>query len=84
LTGGFQLIQYERYANAVTFSSEALVDYLSTQSNVIVAVEGGREKIGEARRWLTESTECFFKSSREVEFLFSGPIAYVRPAARTL
>ena len=77
---GFQLIGHEDYQNVVKFSVETLVDYLVTQSNIIVAVEGGTENIGEVRQWLTESVIPFFEGRAEATFLFRGPIWYLRPA----
>ncbi len=78
---GFRLIQSQRYENSLPLSATGLVDYLMTQSNVIAAVEGGRDEIDDVARWLTESTGGFFNSSGECEFLFSGPIFYLQRAA---
>jgi SAM-dependent methyltransferase len=80
-SAGFRLIQYDRYENDVAFSLQGLVDYLISQSNVIAAVEGGSEEIGETRRWLRESTRRFFSDSSEIDFLFAGPIVYLQRAA---
>jgi SAM-dependent methyltransferase len=77
---GFHLIGQEDYQNLVTFSAEALVDYLVTQSNVIAAVEGGKERIEDVRQWLTESVTPFFEGRAGATFLFRGPIWYLRPS----
>lgn len=77
---GFHLIGQEDYQNLVTFSAEALVDYLVTQSNIIAAVEGGKERIADVRQWLTESVTPFFAGRMEATFLFRGPIWYLRPS----
>ena len=49
---GFVLIEAERYENEVHFSPETLVAYLTTQTNVVVAIEQGRESIESASQWL--------------------------------
>jgi hypothetical protein len=70
----------EHYDNRVTFSAETLVTYLVTQSNVIAAVEGGRESITDVREWLREGTAPLFGTRTEASFLFAGPIWYLRKA----
>lgn len=77
---GFHFIGQEDYRNFVKFSVETLVDYLVTQSNVIAAVEGGKERIEDVRRWLTENVEPFFTGRAEATFMFRGPIWYLRKA----
>jgi ubiquinone/menaquinone biosynthesis C-methylase UbiE len=77
---GFQFIGHEDYQNVVTFSIETLVDYLVTQSNIIAAVEGGKERIEDVRQWLTESVTPFFEDRAEGTFVFRGPIWYLRPS----
>ena len=80
---GFHFIGQEDYQNFVQFSLETLVDYLVTQSNVVVAVEGGKEKIEDVRRWLTENLAPFFVGRAEATFMFRGPIWYLRKIAST-
>lgn len=74
---GFHLLKEERYENVIEFSLEELVDYLVTQSNVIAAVEGGTEEIGETRMWLTNGLKQMFRSSKKEKFLFNAPIWYL-------
>lgn len=78
---GFLLLGEEWYKHTVSFSPERLVAYLVTQSNVIAAVEGGREGIEEAGAWLTEGLGTIFRSAKEKEFLFNAPIWYLQRAA---
>ena len=73
---GFHLLKEEWDKNIVGFSLEGIVDYLVTQSNVIAAVEGGKEKIEEVREWLTESIKSMFGNTKE-NFLFNAPIWYL-------
>jgi ubiquinone/menaquinone biosynthesis C-methylase UbiE len=78
---GFHFIGQEDYQNFVQFSLETLVDYLVTQSNVIAAVEGGKERIEDVRRWLTENLTPFFAGRAEATFMFRGPIWYLQKTA---
>ncbi len=73
---GFRLHKEEWVKNIVGFSLGGIVDYLVTQSNVIAAVEGGKEKIEEVREWLTESVKSMFGNTKE-NFLFNTPIWYL-------
>jgi ubiquinone/menaquinone biosynthesis C-methylase UbiE len=71
---GFNLLGQEEYENTVNFSIETLTDYLMTQSNIIAALENGKESIEEIKIWLTEQTKPFFKKNVEGTFYFHGPI----------
>nr|AIA12113.1 Methyltransferase domain protein [uncultured bacterium] len=75
---GFELLNHEWHQNGIKFSVEALADYLTTQSNMIAAVEGGRETIEEARAWLLENIRPLFGERQEAEFTFNAPIWYLR------
>ena len=77
---GFHFLGQQDYQNVVSFSVESLVDYLVTQSNIIVTVEGGRERIEDVREWLTENIAPFFGSRINATFVFRGPIWYLRKA----
>lgn len=78
---GFRLLAHESLPNEIGFTPEGLTDYLLTQSNVIAAVEGGREEIGEARRWMKGGVEPLFGGAPEVSFLFHAPVWYLQRAA---
>ena len=75
---GFQLIDDEVLRSTISFSLEGLIDYFVTQSNIIAAVEGGKETIDETRAWLKPSLECFFETSSTRDFLFNAPIWYLQ------
>jgi ubiquinone/menaquinone biosynthesis C-methylase UbiE len=77
---GFRLVGQERYQNVVTFSPETLIDYLVTQTNVIAAVEGGREQLADVRHWLIHSILPLFENREDAHFLFQGPIWYLQKA----
>lgn len=77
---GFRSLGEEQYENGVSFSLETLVEYLITQSNVIAAVEGGRQSLDEVRAWCIEGVRPFFCGEVERTFTFVGPIWYfVKP-----
>jgi ubiquinone/menaquinone biosynthesis C-methylase UbiE len=78
---GFQLLGHERFPNSTRFTLTALVDYLTTHSNVIAAVEYGADDINEVRRWLAENIKPFYGDFEEVGFIFDGLIWYLENAA---
>ena len=78
---GFRLIREEWHTHIVSFTPERLVDYLVTQSNVIAAVEGGKEEIEEARTGLLQGVRPIFGNAKEKEFSFNAPIWYLQRTA---
>ncbi len=76
-TGAERKHPAQPYENEVTFSSEQLVAYLMTQSNVIAKVEQGTEGIEDVRSWLDQQVKPFFSRPEEI-FLLRGTITYAR------
>jgi ubiquinone/menaquinone biosynthesis C-methylase UbiE len=74
---GFRLVHQESYGNDVSFTVENLASYLTTQSNVITAVEQGTESIKEAYDWLQAQIAPMF-SAPVATFAFGGSILYLR------
>jgi SAM-dependent methyltransferase len=74
---GFHLARSEQYQNRISFSIAGLIDYLTTHSNVIAAVECGSEEINEVRHWLAEQLKPLFGDLAEGTFVFHGPIWYL-------
>jgi SAM-dependent methyltransferase len=74
---GFDFIKKERYENEVRFTPEALAAYLTTQTNVVAAVELGRESFTSANRWLLEQVRPFFTESMAT-FVFATRAWYLR------
>lgn len=74
---GFHLREAQRYTNTVTFSPEELVAYLMTQSNVIAAVEEGREPVEEVAAWLMSEVTPLFADPRAT-FHFGGTVTYLQ------
>lgn len=78
----FHLAGDEQYENRISFSIEGLIDYLTTHSNVIAAVEVGGEDISEVRLWMRENFKPLFGDLKEATFLFYGPIRYLKRSDR--
>ena len=74
---GFNLLRTETYTNDVCFTCDELITYLTTQTNIIAAVESGQETIEEASSWLRRELGPLF-ATRSGTFLFGGPIAYLQ------
>lgn len=74
---GFRFAFRESYSNNVIFTRDELASYLMTQSNVISAVEQGREKSSAVYRWLLGELETMFVESRAT-FPFRGSIWYLQ------
>jgi len=74
---GFDFVKEERYENEVDFTPEALVAYLTTQTNVVAAVEQGRESLESAGQWLIEQVRPFFAKT-SAAFIFSTRAWYLR------
>ena len=75
---GFRLLAQDSYANVVVFDREQLVDYLLTQTNVLVAIQGGDWTLNDARTYLMDEVSSYFPSSEPQAFDFGGPITYLR------
>jgi len=75
---GFHLVGQENYQNLVTFSIETLLDYLVTQSNISVAVEGQNQRLEDVRQALRQSLAPCYGHRLEVTLVFGGPIWYLR------
>jgi len=73
---GFCVAARDSYSNYVAFSPSKLADYLLTQSNVIAAVEQGKEHIDNARAWITSSIAPLFLTPNGT-FEFGGDIAFL-------
>jgi SAM-dependent methyltransferase len=74
---GLRLIGQDRFAHEVQFSPEELVSYLITQTNVIAAVEQGREPIEQVADWLLGQVAPLFASEKGT-FGFGCTIWYLR------
>jgi len=74
---GFRFIGEESYENEVIFTPEELVAYLTTQTNVVAAVERGQESLESAGRWLLEQVRPYF-ADETATFVFGSKAWYMR------
>jgi len=77
---GFSSFHMERFQNEVQFTADELSAYLTTQSNVIAAVEQGDETIDDVYLWLVSQTKPYFHSIKAT-FMFGGSIWYLQKGA---
>jgi len=73
----FSSFNMERYQNEVQFTVEDLSAYLTTQSNVIAAVEQGEETLDDVYSWLKSQTKPYF-TAEKATFIFTGYIWYLQ------
>jgi len=74
---GFRFNQ-EEYTNELTWSREEYIEYMLTQSNVIVAVDMGNETLSEARNWMHTTLTPIIPDREKGTFLFGGYIWYMQ------
>jgi SAM-dependent methyltransferase len=67
-----------RWLDTVSFSHAGLVDYLMTQSNVVEAIESGRETAATVRSTLVGETSRFFSSVPTRDFAFRASMELLR------
>ena len=78
---GFSSIHTEEFQNDVQFTADEFSAYLTTQSNVIAAVEQGNETIEDVYSWLVSQTKPYFHSVKAT-FVFGGSIWYLQKGIR--
>jgi SAM-dependent methyltransferase len=76
---GFSMICHDVIENTISFSLNKFVDFLLTLTNVIAAVEGGREDVSETRKWLTGNLRSFFTPGSDEKLTFTAPIWILTP-----
>jgi|TARA_B100001971_G_scaffold213836_1_gene248494 SAM-dependent methyltransferase len=74
---GFSFEGKQNYASDVGFTIEELSNYLSTQTNMIDAIESGRISTQKASKWLKGQLARLFVRERET-LRFGGWIIYLR------
>lgn len=75
---GFRVVYEESFENAISFTPEAFVNFVTSHSNVISAVEGGIEEIGEVSDWLLQNVRPFFGGLNEARFIFEAVVWCLR------
>ncbi|HST52301.1 MAG TPA: methyltransferase domain-containing protein [Pyrinomonadaceae bacterium] len=71
---GFHLRFVERFDNAIVFTPESLIDFLTSHSNIIAAVEGSGGDIEEVRAWLAKEIGPFFGGMGKAHFVFDAAV----------
>jgi len=74
---GFSFAGEENYKSDIDFTIEELTNYLSTQTNMIDAIESDRISVQNAMDWLKDQVGEFFLTDRET-FRFGGWILFLR------
>ena len=77
---GYSTFHTEKYKNEVQYTAEEFSAYLTTQSNVIAAVEQGNESIDDVYEWLISQVKPYFHSTKAT-FVFGGSIWYLQKGA---
>jgi SAM-dependent methyltransferase len=77
LAYGFVPSGFDKFDHEVEFTPEQLVNYLLTQTNVISAVEMGREELQSVAQWLLDSVQPLFIGITE-RFLFGCQIQFLK------
>lgn len=75
----FVLVHEETFNNSVSFDAEELAMYLTTQSNIISAVENKRISYKEAETWLKAELSTFFSNDgNHAIFYFHNWVKYLQ------
>jgi SAM-dependent methyltransferase len=67
---GFERCFSDHWLDTVTLDHDGLVAYLMTQSNVVDAIETGRDTEGAVQGWLRGETARFFEAAPARDFAF--------------
>jgi SAM-dependent methyltransferase len=73
---GFSLVGEEAFTHDEAMTAEQLTAYLSTQTNVIAAVESGRTPLPEAAAWILDGVRPFFAGAART-MRFGGTIWFL-------
>jgi SAM-dependent methyltransferase len=74
---GFHFSKAEDYTNEITWSLDEYIDFLVTQSNVIVAVDTGNESLQDVKTWM-RTTLAPLLPQQKGTFIFRGYIWYLQ------
>ncbi len=76
--GAWRHRTWERYEHQVEMTSDRLVDYLTTQSNILTVIESGAEPEADIRGWLRSELDPFFSERPVGSFTMDGYVALHR------
>ena len=74
---GFHVINDEPYTNDIVFSLDEYIDFIMTQSNVIVAVDTGKEDAPGVKMWMRTTLGPLIPEKKGT-FIFRGYIWYLQ------
>ena len=74
---GFHFVNEEAYANDIVFSLREYIDFIMTQSNVIVAIDTGKEDSAGVKMWLHTTLGPIVPEEKGT-FIFRGDIWYLQ------
>ena len=74
---GFHVINDEPYTNDIVFSLDEYIDFIMTQSNVIVAIDTGKEDAASVKIWMHTTLGPLFPETKGM-FIFRGYIWYLQ------
>ncbi len=74
---GFHIVNEEPYTNDIVFSLTEYIDFIMTQSNVIVAVDTGKEDAAGVKKWMHATLDPLFPAKKG-SFIFRGHIWYLQ------
>jgi ubiquinone/menaquinone biosynthesis C-methylase UbiE len=74
---GLKAVRIDEFVHEVEFTTDELVRYLLTQTNVIAAVEAGNGNLQSAAEWLSNSVRPHFAGTKEI-FLFKCQMQFFR------
>lgn len=68
----FSIQMPENFKNPVSFSKRQMINYFTTQSNIIAVVERGEHTFPEAEQWLANELSRFFKDENASRIISYG------------
>ncbi|CAB1060769.1 hypothetical protein D1BOALGB6SA_5536 [Olavius sp. associated proteobacterium Delta 1] len=74
---GFNIINDEPYSNDIIFSLDEYIDFIMTQSNVIVAIDTGKEAAAGVKMWMHTALGPLLPEKKGT-FVFRGYIWYLK------
>jgi ubiquinone/menaquinone biosynthesis C-methylase UbiE len=78
-TKNFSIHVPDEFENGIVFNQQQLINYFTTQSNVIAVVESSQQTYPEVERWLESELQAFFENAtRTYTFLFGNRIKYLQ------
>jgi SAM-dependent methyltransferase len=78
---GFEFVHKDMHENWPEFSTDSLIAYLMTQSNISAALDDRGESSDEIESWMRDQLAQFIPQGTTVHIAFGSPIWYLQKAA---